>query len=80
MLTRALIEAKAALCGFKAVDFAAGPGTRVDVELKDDLSDGKITIGVWPETTEADLFSLFATAAFEVRGRIGQGTASDWMM
>lgn len=80
MISRAILEVKAEQCGFKVTDYARGPGTRCDVALKDERTDERATIGIWPDTTELEVFSLLAHAAQQTRGSPMAGTSSDWMM
>lgn len=91
MITRAMLEAKAEQCGFRVIGYQPGPGSSMDISIKDEvLNDRKEVISgggqgallrVWPDTTETELFTLFATAAQETRGGgFAEGTASDWMM
>lgn len=78
---RARIEARADECGFRVMDYEIGPGSSAHVTLRDDRTDDKIQIQVWPDTTEEDLTYLLTRAAFELRGGYRVNDCQhEWMM
>lgn len=82
MLSKARIEARAEECGFKMLDVEpSGIGASNNIELRDERTDDKIVIQVWPDTTEDDLTYLMTRAAFELRGGHGVNDCQhEWMM
>ena len=80
-LTKQTIAHEAERYGFVVVGYAPGPGTRADIELRDKRTNGSIKIGLWPESTEAELLGLLSTAANELRGQPAPVVSPDaWLM
>lgn len=81
MLTRAKIEAAAEAFGYKVTDANPARGTAYHVHLKDERTDEKAIIEIWPETDESGLIGLLARAACLARQvSVHYGSPSDWMM
>lgn len=82
MLSKARINELAEQCKFRVMDVEpSGVGKSVHVNLKDDKTDAKATIAIWPESTEDDLLYLLTRASFELRGMGAMsGGSHEWMM
>ena len=80
-LTKQTIAHEAERCGFTVVGYEPGPGTRADIELRDEQTNGTVKIGLWPESTEAELLGLLSMAANELRGQPAPVANPDaWLM
>lgn len=81
MLTKAKIEAAASSFGYKVTDVERAHSTAYHVSLKDERTDEKAVIEIWPETDESGLIGLLSRAAcFTRQVSVHYGSQSDWMM
>ena len=81
MISKAKIAATAEDRGFEVLTYTQGPGACVHVQVKDKTTETLATIGVWPDTSEANLVYLFAVVAHELRGGgYQQAQPHSWMM
>ena len=80
-LTKQTIALEAERCGFTVVGYAPGPGVRADIELRDERTNGTVKLGLWPESTAAELLGLLSMAANELRGQPAPVANPDaWLM
>src|SRR5262245_44815559 len=80
-LTKNAIALQAERHRFTVVGYRPGPGTRADIELRDQDSGDTVEIGVWPEYSETELVRLLTMASVELRGCSVRMTSPDaWLM